>query len=266
MILVGACQQGGVGGCQGCEPSLEIELGVWTWRSPGCVPGAESEGDEGSCDLRSKGVVSEVGRVPARESGWVVRRRKVGALAPNYSPDLGPPFRSSTGISHACPGGARTHIVLSGLVPWSVARGRRSPWRLGVNGNEKPRPRPQEGKGQGVLSPDLSLEKKKKVEKGCGIASFDSSSISSRTPSLRHEHRLLNHPAGTMMKRPTPYRKDEIRKSLEAHDEAGSDEFWSKARGWDVSQSSSDALKKRLQRDRASVNLPDMLEKPKKKS
>eukprot|EP00757_Euglenozoa_sp_SAG-D1_P008644 gene8644-17945_t len=71
------------------------------------------------------------------------------------------------------------------------------------------------------------------------------------------------------MKRPTPYRKDEIRKALEAHDETASDEFWSdagKARGWDVSQSSSDALKKRLQReDRASVNLPDMLEKPKKK-
>jgi hypothetical protein len=72
-----------------------------------------------------------------------------------------------------------------------------------------------------------------------------------------------------LMKRPTPYRKDEIRKALEAHDEAASDEFWSaagKARGWDVSQSSSDALKKRLQReDRASVNLPDKVEKPKKK-
>eukprot|EP00757_Euglenozoa_sp_SAG-D1_P012560 gene12560-biopygen16356 len=37
-----------------------------------------------------------------------------------------------------CPGRTRTFTqVLSGLVPCSVVRGRRSPWRLGVNRNEK---------------------------------------------------------------------------------------------------------------------------------
>eukprot|EP00757_Euglenozoa_sp_SAG-D1_P009088 gene9088-biopygen14998 len=73
-------------------------------------------------------------------------------LAPNHS-SLCPRFgqvRVFRMRARDVPGHLR--MVLSGLVPCSVARGRRSPWRLGVNRNEKPHPCPLEGRSSVIRS------------------------------------------------------------------------------------------------------------------
>eukprot|EP00757_Euglenozoa_sp_SAG-D1_P005049 gene5049-biopygen12940 len=68
----------------GCVPSSTHDGRLPAGRRLGIVPGADSEGDEGSCDLRSEGGVSGLsevlGRVTTGDPEWSARDERSGAV------------------------------------------------------------------------------------------------------------------------------------------------------------------------------------------